>query len=112
MLASVVQKYPVRPSHRANLAPEGLEGLVRSHFEPLGREGEGVAGQFGAISRIVVRAEGRDLAVDVTMNPQVPPEVQAETIRRYNRFLEEATGYSSKERAKRLRKSATAATGE
>ncbi len=43
------------------------------------------------------------------MNPKVPEEVARETIARYNRFLEEATGFSAKERAKRLRKSATAA---
>ncbi len=47
------------------------------------------------------------------MNPKVTEEVARETIARYNRFLEETTGYSSKERAKRLRKSATSpAPGE
>ncbi|MGI0132245.1 MAG: DUF5611 family protein [Thermoplasmata archaeon] len=107
-----MQKYPVRPSHRANLAPEALEPVARGFFDAVRREGEGIVGQFGAISRIAVRSAGRELAVDVTMNPQVPPEVQAETIRRYNRFLEDATGYSSKERAKRLRKSGTAGTSK
>lgn len=110
MLAAAVQKYPVRPSHRANLAPETLEPIVRSHFDAVDREGEVLCAQFGAISRIAVSAEGRELAVEVTMNPKVPADIQAETIRRYNHFLEEATGYSAKERAKRLRKSATAAT--
>jgi hypothetical protein len=40
------------------------------------------------------------------MNPKVPEDVQRDTISRYNRFLEAATGYSAKERARKLRKSA------
>ena len=103
-----MQKYPVRPSHRANLSPEALLPLLRTHFESGEAEGELIVSQFGAISRIAVHNEGRELVVDVTMNPKVPEEVAHETIQRYNRFLQDATGYSSKERAKRLRKSATA----
>ena len=81
-------------------------------FESIERSGEGVSGHFGAIERITVRAEGRGLAVDVAMNPKVPAEVAAETVQRYNRFLEMVTGYSAKERAKRLRKSASAGAGD
>ncbi|MGI0068558.1 MAG: DUF5611 family protein [Thermoplasmata archaeon] len=42
------------------------------------------------------------------MDPKVDVEIAAETVRRYNLFLERATGYSAKERAKKLRKSAGA----
>jgi len=42
----------------------------------------------------------------VRTNPRVDEAVARESIARYNRFLEEVTGYSSKERARRLRKSA------
>jgi hypothetical protein len=100
-----VQKYPVRTSHRGNLDPVALERLVRKHFETAEGGGAAVSVSFGAIARLVVRANGRELEVDVTMNPKVPEDVARETIARYNRFLEEATGYSSKERARRLRKS-------
>ncbi len=71
------------------------------------REGEGVVAVFGAIERLVARVEGRNLSVEVTMNPKVSAEVAAETVQRYNRFLETVTGFTAKERAKRLRKSAT-----
>jgi hypothetical protein len=104
-----VQKYPVRPSHRANLAPESLDRILRTHFENVGGSGPERTASWGAIVQLSARAEGRDLLVDVTMNPKVPEEVARETIARYNRFLEETCGYSSKERAKRLKK-ATAAT--
>jgi hypothetical protein len=105
---SAVQNYPVRTSHRGNLQPAALERLLSAHFEGVGGSGEERTATWGAISRLSVRADGKELRVDVTMNPKVPNEVARETIARYNRFLEDVTGFSSKERAKRLRKSAGA----
>lgn len=102
-----MQKYPVRASHRKGLDGASLQGTLSAHFEGVTATGESASGSYGAIARITVRAEGRELAVDVAMNPKVPDSVAAETIQRYNRFLKDATGFSSKERARRLRKSAT-----
>jgi hypothetical protein len=107
-----VQKYPVRASHRANLTPENLEKILTSHFGNVAGSGPVRSASYGALSRLSVQAAGREVEVDVTMNPQVPEEVARATIARYNAFLEEVTGYTAKERAKRLRKSATAASPE
>jgi hypothetical protein len=103
-----VQKYPVRTSHRARLAPAELLPTARAAFETAEVDSGVVVAKFGAIVRLTAQAEGKELRVEVTMDPKVTPEVAAETVRRYNTFLEAATGFSSKERAKRLRKSATA----
>ncbi|MCI4326863.1 MAG: DUF5611 family protein [Thermoplasmata archaeon] len=101
-----MQHYPVRPSHRRNLDGPALEAICRSHFDGVARDAEGVTGKWGAIERLQTRAEGKELGVELKMNPKVDESVAHETIRRYNAFLEAATGYNSKERAKRLRKSA------
>ncbi len=101
-----MQTYPVRASHRAQLAPESLARLVTAHFGSAETQGASVSTRCGAISRLVVRGQNRALLVDVTMNAKVAEDVARDTIGRYNRFLEETTGYSSKERARRLRKSA------
>ena len=103
-----MQKYPVRPSHRPRLKLEELGSLCRSVFGSAESSEGAVVTKFGALARLSARPDGKELWVEVTMDPQVPDELQRETVRRYNRFLEEATGYSSKERARRLRKSATA----
>jgi len=100
-----VQTYPVRASHRKNLLGPALADFAKSSFGTATIEGDSVTASFGAIARISARAAGRDLEVDVTMNPKVPEDVASDTIRRYNQFLEAVTGYSAKERAKRLRKS-------
>ena len=101
-----MQRYPVRTDHRSNLAPEPLAALLREAFDAASLDGETATAAFGAIVRIAARADRKELAVEVTMNPKVADDVARETIARYNRFLESATGYSSKERAKRLKKSA------
>jgi hypothetical protein len=101
-----MQRYPVRANHRRNLDGPALEAICRNHFDDVARDAEGVTGKWGAIERLQTRAEGKELGVELKMNPKVDEPVAHETIRRYNAFLEEATGYNSKERAKRLRKSA------
>ena len=107
-----VQNYPVRASHRANLLPEALERIARTYFDEVGRQGTSVVSSYGAISRLAASANGRELRVELQMDPNVPEPVARETIGRYNRFLEETTGFTSKERARRLRKSATASGAE
>ncbi len=101
-----MQKYPVRPDHRKGLTLEGLAPVVREHFGDAAIDGDAVVASFGALRRLVVRPVAKELGVETTMDPKVPEEVARDTIARYNRFLEAATGYSAKERAKRLRKAA------
>lgn len=101
-----MQKYPVRASHRAGLNGPSLESLAKEHFGSAEREGERVRTRYGALVALVAGPDGKDLAVEVTMNPKVDLTVAAETVRRYNRFLEAVTGFTTKERASRLRKSA------
>lgn len=103
-----MQLYPVRASHKAQLTVARLSELCQSCFGSADADGSAVTASWGALARLRVWPEKKGLAVDVTMDPKVDVTVAAETVRRYNRFLEEATGFSSKERAKRLRKSASA----
>lgn len=100
------QSYPVRTTHRSNLTPDSLESLARASFGEAQRDGDGIATTFGALTQLKARAAGKNLGVEVTMNPKVSDELARETIRRYNEFLEAVTGYNAKERAKRARKTA------
>jgi hypothetical protein len=101
-----VQRYPVRVDHRPNLTVEPLAELCRTHFGVAEVDGDSVRTHFGAIADLKVRGFQKQLEVDITMNPKVESELAGETIRHYNQFLEAATGYSSKERARRLKKAA------
>ncbi len=101
-----MQSYPVRATHRRNLDLAAIGAIARQHFESVEIDGTAVRARYGAIDRLSVRPDGRALAIEVRTNPQVEEAVARESIARYNRFLQEVTGYSAKERARRLRKSA------
>ncbi len=101
-----MQTYPVRTTHRRNLELAALGAIAREHFDAVEVLPTEVQASYGALERLTAKANGRALAVDVRMNPKVDEAVAKETIARYNRFLEAITGYSSKERARRMRKSA------
>lgn len=100
-----MQTYPVRPTHRSNLTVESLGELARQNFGDAKADGPAVETSYGALVKLRASAAGKELGVEVTMNPKVSDELARETIRRYNAFLEAVTGYSAKERAKRARKS-------
>jgi hypothetical protein len=100
-----MQEYPVRATHRKGLTPESLVAACGRHFEGAAIEGDAVVAHWGAIEKLSTRAAGKSLGVELKMNPKVEESVARETIRRYNDFLQDATGFNAKERAKRLRKS-------
>ena len=61
----------------------------------------------GALQPLAVKVESKgELTVEVTSPEDVEPGVAADTIKRYNHFLEAATGFTSKQRSKRLQKKA------
>lgn len=106
-----MQQYPVKSRNHPPLTVDRIEEISRREFSDVARDGTSVRGSFGAIAEIRCWVDGKSLGIDLRMNPAVEASVQSETIRRYNRFLEELTGFSSKERAKRLKKTATPTGG-
>jgi hypothetical protein len=103
---AAVQTYPVKATHRRNLELPAIGEIARTHFAVVEIGPAEVQASYGAIERLTARPEGRSLSIDLRMNPKVEEAVARETIARYNRFLQEITGYGAKERARRLRKSA------
>lgn len=95
----------MRVSHRKNLELGTIGEIARRHFASVEVGPQEVLATFGAIERLTARPAGRELSVEVSTNPKVEEAVARESIARYNRFLEEVTGFSAKERARRLRKS-------
>ncbi len=81
-----------------------LENLIRKYFKDFEREGEFYIVRFGAIEVMKVWIENKKLYVEMKTNPNVSDDVAIQTIKIYNRFLEELTGYSAKERVKMMRK--------
>lgn len=107
-----MQRYPVRRDHVARLNLGAIQSAAQEAFGTADSDGSIVRARFGALEELRARPIGKELEVETRMNPKVPVDTAAETVRRYNQFLEATTGYSSKERAKRMRKSAGGSENE
>lgn len=59
---------------------------------------------YGALSRLVVGIDNKKLCVETESGKAVSDDIIMETNKRYRIFLEEATGFSAKERLKRAKK--------
>ena len=83
---------------------ERLEELIRKHFGGFEKDGDVYIVRFGAIEELRLWIKDKKLYAESKTNPKVPEDVAVKTIKTYNKFLEELTGYTAKERQKMLRK--------
>ena len=67
------------------------------------KDGDCLVASYGALGELRVQVKSKAvLAIDTNMKTDVSNDVASDTIRRYNDFLLAATGFTSKERKKRL----------
>ncbi len=101
-------RYDVKRGHFKNIEGDQLKELIEEKFgKAEEKEDKLIIQDVGAISHLEVWTEGRTgLWVDLEMNPDVDNETASSTIKKWNDFLEEATGFNAKERKKRAKKKA------
>ncbi|MCS7121058.1 MAG: DUF5611 family protein [Archaeoglobaceae archaeon] len=81
---------------------EELEEVLKKYFGSFEFDGEYyVVKNFGAIEELRMKVEKRKLFVE-SRTKIVDNESSIKTLKTYNNFLEEFTGYSAKERMKML----------
>lgn len=105
-----MRSYELRRGHGKNLEGDKLRVIAAEVFGSATVEDGKVVASFGAIERLTVWTNGKQLFVDMTMKSGVPDDVATDTISRNNRFLEAATGHSAKERAKKAQEAAKKGT--
>lgn len=98
-----MRDYELRRGHWKQIDGEKLLHLMQDVFQDGRAEGKGfVVENFGALTRLYAEQLGKThVRVDTTMNAKVSNEDAQKTLRSYNDFLELATGYDAKQRAKR-----------
>lgn len=101
-----MRAYELRRGHAKNLEGDKLRAIAADAFGSATAEGGKVVLSFGAIDKMTVWTDDKQLFVDMLMKPGVPDGVATDTITRNNRFLEAATGYTAKERSKRAQQAA------
>jgi len=100
-----LKEYDIRRGHFKNIEGDKLKDLVESTFGQVDIEDNKLKAHYGALQPLTTWVKGKDvLCVETQMNQDVAEDIINETIRRYNKFLEEATGFTAKERIKRAKK--------
>ena len=101
-----MQQHDVKRGQEKNLQPPTLKALVQDTIGSASEEQGKIVSSFGALAKLTAWFDGRSLCVETQMRTDVPNEVAGETIKRYNSFLERATGYTAKQRAKKAQEKA------
>jgi hypothetical protein len=70
------------------------------------QENEKLTASYGAIQKMEVWIDNKKLHLETESNPSATDEEIIETNKRFRKFLDEATGYSSKQRVKMAKKEA------
>jgi len=97
-----MRAYPFKRGYRPTV--ERLEEMIIKHFGEFRKEGEYYIVSFGAVEELKMKLDGKKLMAETKTNPKAPSDLAMETIKKYNRFLHELTGYSAKERQKLMKK--------
>jgi len=102
-----MQEYEVRRGHQENIEPAKLKALMQEIFGKAEERDGKMVSSFGALKEIAAWSSKKNiLMVDTKMDPTVADDVAQQTIKAYNTFLGRATGFTSKERGKRVQKKA------
>lgn len=103
-----MQEYEIKRGHFSEIEGERLGALIEGIFGKASKLGDGsYETSFGAIAKLTVTLKDKKtMIIDTVMNTKVDANTAADTVRKYNVFLERATGFTSKERVKRVQKKA------
>ena len=102
-----MKEFDIKRGHFKKIDGGGLKQLMSEKFGDVREGGDALEASWGALEKLTVRLEGKNtLWVDTKMRTDVSEDEATETIKRYNTFMEAATGFSAKERKKRAEKKA------
>jgi hypothetical protein len=100
-------EFDVKKGHGASLEGDGLKNLMKEVFGKVDEENGSFVTSFGATTRFEVKLLSKALlSVNSTSDKGASTEAMMESNRKYNEFMEKATGFNTKERSKRLQKKA------
>jgi hypothetical protein len=102
-----MQEFDIKRGNFKNIEGEKLNALMVKYFKTVRKDGDKFIAEFGAMKPITVWLKGKNIiCVEIITNKDAGEDLAMDTIRAKNGFLEEATGFTSGERAKRLQKKA------
>ncbi|HUV25652.1 MAG TPA: DUF5611 family protein [Methanomassiliicoccales archaeon] len=100
-------EYDIKRGHLKNLEGDGLKDMLTEIFGGYSEDGDTLIASFGAMKEMRVKfLSNSSLSIETTADTSASDDVAMDTIRRFNKFLEKVTGFTSKQRKDRLNKKA------
>jgi hypothetical protein len=100
-------EFDIKKGKGAALEGDGLKNLMKDIFGKVTEENGAYVTSFGATSRFEVKLISKSiLSVASTSDKGASLDAMKESNQKYNEFMERATGFTTKERSKRLQKKA------
>jgi hypothetical protein len=100
-------EYDIKRGHFKNLEGDGLKDMLTEFFGGYKEDGDTMIASFGAMKEMRVKLlSNSSLSIETTADTSVSDDVAMDTIRRFYKFLEKVTGFTSKQRKDRLNKKA------
>jgi hypothetical protein len=99
--------FDIKKGKGAALEGDGLKNLMKEAFGKVTEENGAYVTSFGATTRFEVKLLSKSsLSVVSTSDKGASIEAMKESNQKYNDFMERVTGFTTKERSKRLQKKA------
>ena len=97
-----MRKYKFKRGYKPTA--ERVEEALITHFGSFEKKEDVYVVSYGAIREMRVWLDGKLLCVETETDTSVTNDVATDTLKRFNKFLEDVTGYTAKERRKQLQK--------
>ena len=100
-------QFDIKRGHGGALEGDGLKKLMEEKLGTVTVEGDKLVTSFGATIRFEAKLLSKtSLDVVTQSDKDASPEAMMESNKKYNSFMEAATGFSAKQRSKRMQKKA------
>lgn len=99
-----MEEFEIKRSKLKEIDGGGLERIVKNVFGEYTAEGEKFVVRYGAMQPLKAWLSGGRLCVEIVTDRNVDDQTALSSISLRNKFLEAATGYTAKERLKKLKK--------
>lgn len=100
-----MQEYDIKRQLKGSLSSESIRQMLQEEFGQVSEKDGHLVVSYGAIERLECWLSDKKRVCVITVSRGgVSDSDAAETIAKYNRFLQRVTGYSSKERRKKAMK--------
>jgi hypothetical protein len=99
----IIQVYKLKRGFKPEI--DRIREVIETNFPvPVTEENGKLVISYGALKRIEAWIDNKKLCVETESNPDASDETVLETNKLFRKFLDEATGYTSKQRVKTAKK--------